>query len=76
MPAARSRCCIQAGLGALGSSPVTARAQNWSQPVGSSTRDRIARPSIGGSATESATSRKATPSAVAASRASPRIDRQ
>ncbi len=74
MPHCRSRRCIHSGLIASARSPVIARAENWSQPIGSSTVTSYARPSAGGSVTD--TSRNGTANAAAASRASPRTDRQ
>ena len=76
MPDCRSRWAIQSGVGRVGSTPVTARAANWSQPAGSLTVTSYAPPSTAGMVTASATSWKPTVSAIEASRARPRIEKQ
>jgi hypothetical protein len=75
MPHMTSRCCIHSGDRAEGSRPVTVRSTSRSTPESGSTSPGCPLPSIGSGST-AAGSVNATPYAVAASRATPRIDRQ
>src|SRR6266704_6200738 len=76
-PATASRLFMNGGVGAAGSIPRTSRAENRSQPSGSSTLTGYGGVGVApGGSTASAGSRNGTPSACDSSRAMPRTDRQ
>ena len=74
MPAWVSRRDMQSGVGAAGSTPVTTRPANRSQPTVSRTSTGYAGTSVAPGAGASAGSRNGTPNAWPSSRAMPRTD--